>query len=418
MGLSAIKPDMIRGQRTIDGLRVTHFSQVAKSGTPRHYHENATFCVLLRGTARDLFRNRTIEFEPGTAIYRPPAEEHSHQFGTNGMVAIVIEVPASRLRADSSLNFLSELRVKSNALTLADSAQLLACLGDPESTEAELEEHCLSLPSVFNRDGEDASSSDGVGRVRMLLDQCITERHSLAELGSIADLHPAYLVRAFRKRFGCSIGQYRSVVALRLPSSRFGTHTRRCQRFLSTQASTTRVTAPMISVDRHRVGVWGISQAGWVIPHAAARAPDAFAFGIIVTRGGLKPIEIEEYDYATALDRAAVAADDRRTALALVGKHFTYLKTGNNRLGLEKDIQSACEKSWFKAVDVSRVLPAEAVRGKWEWVANYDPALDIQKITMLVLVLLGGKDRPGLSVKWNEAWRRNLDIWPTTPIAR
>jgi AraC family transcriptional regulator len=45
--------------------------------------------------------------------------------------------------------------------------------------------------------------------VRKLLDECFTEKHSLAELGKTAGLHPAYLVNAFRKRFGCTIGQYR-----------------------------------------------------------------------------------------------------------------------------------------------------------------------------------------------------------------
>ena len=161
-------------------------------------------------------------------------------------------------------------------------------------------------------------------------------------------------------------------------------------------------------IDGQRVGVWGISQSGWAIPHAAARAPDAFAFAIIVTGGGVKPREIEEHDYAAALDRAGVTGNDRRTALALVEKYFTYLKNGADRAGLERAIQAAHEKSWFQAVDVSRVLPTESVRSKWEWVANYDPTLDIQSMTMPVLVLLGGKDRPALSLKWNDEWRSNL----------
>jgi len=41
-------------------------------------------------------------------------------------------------------------------------------------------------------------------------------------------------------------------------------------------------------------------------------------------------------------------------------------------------------------------------------VASYDPTLDIQRMTMPVLVLLGGKDRPALSLKWNDEWRSNL----------
>ena len=164
------------------------------------------------------------------------------------------------------------------------------------------------------------------------------------------------------------------------------------------------------SIDRRRVGVWGISQAGWVIPHAAARAPDAFAFAIVVTGGGLRPLEIEEHDYAAALDHAGVKDDQRRMADALVELYFAYLKTGENRGGLEQAIQAAHDKSWFKVVDFSRILPAESTRNKWEWVTTYDPASDIQHMTMPVLVLLGGKDRPELFTNMNESWRSNLAI--------
>ena len=51
----------------------------------------------------------------------------------------------------------------------------------------------------------------------------------------------------------------------------------------------------------------------------------------------------------------------------------------------------------------------------WKWVtgrisASYDPASDIQKMNTPVLVVLGGKDRPGLSAKWDEEWRKNLTL--------
>jgi|HubBroStandDraft_6_1064221.scaffolds.fasta_scaffold00095_5 AraC family transcriptional regulator len=206
---AGITPYNVIGQRTAGNLRVTYFTQAAKSGVPRHYHENATLCAVLRGLARDQFRQRTIEYEPGAVIYRPPGEGHSHEFGEGGMAAIVIEIPATRLRADSALHRLSELRFEPAAPTLGDCAQVLRCLRDPNTAEVELEEHCLSLLTVFNRDREQASTSDGVERVRTFLDECFAEKHSLAELGGMAELHPSYLVNAFRKRFGCSIGQYR-----------------------------------------------------------------------------------------------------------------------------------------------------------------------------------------------------------------
>ena len=66
------------------------------------------------------------------------------------------------------------------------------------------------------------------------------------------------------------------------------------------------------------MGVWGISQAGWVIPHAAARAPNAFAFAIVITGGGVKPLEVEIQDYSAALDHAGITGADKAEAMALV----------------------------------------------------------------------------------------------------
>jgi AraC family transcriptional regulator len=196
-------------QRTIGDLRFTHFTQTPGSEVPRHYHENGTCCVLLRGRARDYFRSRVIEYQPGAVIYRPPGEQHSHKFGHDGIVAIVIEVPPSRLLGDCALRTLSELRFEENASALTDIAQLLSYLRNPSVIDTEMEEHCLRLLTVFRLQGEEASGSEGLERVRTFLDECPVQRASLTELGQIADLHPAYLVNAFRKRYGCSIGHYR-----------------------------------------------------------------------------------------------------------------------------------------------------------------------------------------------------------------
>jgi AraC family transcriptional regulator len=206
---AGINPYKTIGQRAVSDLRITHFAQAPGSRIPRHYHENATLCLLLRGSARDFFRHRMIEYMPGAVIYRPPAEEHSHQFGLEKMAAIVIEIPSLRFKGDSELNLSSGILFVQNAPTLGDAAQFLACLGEPHSADVDIEEHCLSLLTVFKHNGAEAFTSDGVRRVQKCLDEDFAGKQSLKELAEMAGLHPAYLVNAFRKRHGCSMGQYR-----------------------------------------------------------------------------------------------------------------------------------------------------------------------------------------------------------------
>jgi dienelactone hydrolase len=161
-------------------------------------------------------------------------------------------------------------------------------------------------------------------------------------------------------------------------------------------------------IDPRRVGAWGISQAGWVIPRALAREPNAFDFVVVITGGGLEPIDVERHDYRAALTRQGVPADRQDAPLALVERYFDYLRTGADRAGLEAALEAARDEPWFSAVDVGRVLPSAATREKWQWVAEYDPHDDIAKISVPLLVVLGGRDRPALAERMTQSWRAAL----------
>jgi uncharacterized protein len=161
-------------------------------------------------------------------------------------------------------------------------------------------------------------------------------------------------------------------------------------------------------VDGSRIGIWGVSQAGWVIPHAIARSPGTFVFAVIVTGGGIRPLEVERYDYNEALEEIRATAEEKRDAMELVTRYFEYLKGGEGRAELESSIAGAAGKRWGKAVDLSHVVPSTQTRKKWEWVPTYDPREDIARLNIPVLVILGGRDRPGLAEVAEERWLTSL----------
>jgi uncharacterized protein len=144
-------------------------------------------------------------------------------------------------------------------------------------------------------------------------------------------------------------------------------------------------------VDRHRVGAWGISQSGWIVPRLAKRDPE-LAFAICVTGGGATPREVEMYGYDNKLVHNGFSETDRNAALSLVERYLQYLATGEGREELVKDIDDAKRQKWGPVLNLARVLPDAGDRDKWAWVATYDPVPDIQDMHMPVLVLLGGHD--------------------------
>jgi pimeloyl-ACP methyl ester carboxylesterase len=161
-------------------------------------------------------------------------------------------------------------------------------------------------------------------------------------------------------------------------------------------------------IDAHHVGAWGVSQAGWVIPRAVARQPDAFAFAIVVTGGGLRPADVERYDYAAALDRMQVTPEQKKEGMALVDRYLTYLKNGQDRAGLLQAIKGTRGQTWYTALNIGRVVPDEASRAKWSWVPELEPKEDIAKMRLPVLVMLGGRDRPTLTAEMSQRWRSSL----------
>jgi uncharacterized protein len=161
-------------------------------------------------------------------------------------------------------------------------------------------------------------------------------------------------------------------------------------------------------IDGKRIGIFGVSQAGWVNPHAIVRAPGAFAFAVVVTGGGIRPIEIERYDYNATLEHAQATVEDRREAMGLVERYMEYLKTGDGRAELESAIEASSSKSWGKVLNLSRVMPSVADRIKWEWVPTYDPTEDIAQVHIPILVLLGSRDRLVQSEIAGERWRTLL----------
>lgn len=160
-------------------------------------------------------------------------------------------------------------------------------------------------------------------------------------------------------------------------------------------------------IDRQLVGVWGVSQAGWFIPALAAHTPD-LAFAIVLTGGGATPREVEMFMHEAALDRAGVTSAQRAQARRLLSAYFSWLASGVNRAGVVELMAQARSEPWYRAIRLDEVMPSDANRPRWEWVAKYDPMPFIENMTLPTLVVLGGADQMGSTALAAERWRAGL----------
>jgi pimeloyl-ACP methyl ester carboxylesterase len=144
-------------------------------------------------------------------------------------------------------------------------------------------------------------------------------------------------------------------------------------------------------VDADRIGLWGVSQAGWVIPRAVAKGAKP-AFLIMVTGGGASARDTELHAYRGAFARIGLERADVNRAEALLRQYFDYLKSGVGREELLQAIDAAKSEQWYQPLSLHRIMPGPMTRQKWAWVATYDPVDDIAKIAAPALILFAGND--------------------------
>lgn len=161
-------------------------------------------------------------------------------------------------------------------------------------------------------------------------------------------------------------------------------------------------------IEPSKVGVWGVSQAGWVVPRMIGRISNP-AFAVVLTGGGMTPREVEMVGYRNSLKRLGADAEGTTRAESLIKKYLDWLSSGIGRDSLVADIARAKSEPWYQAVNLEGVLPSEAARPQWEWVAKYDPLPDIAKMKLPVLVVLGAKDTLGDAKRSSEGWRKGLE---------
>jgi dienelactone hydrolase len=142
-------------------------------------------------------------------------------------------------------------------------------------------------------------------------------------------------------------------------------------------------------VQPRQIGLWGLSQGGYIAPIAASRSKDV-AFIITVSGPGVSPVQQELYRVENVLRERGFSEGEIAEAMAFFKRKFEVARTGEGWEQLAADAQQARAKKWFEY----HGLPSSLDRLQWSWknVWSYDPALFFENTTCPVLVLLGGMD--------------------------
>jgi dienelactone hydrolase len=158
-------------------------------------------------------------------------------------------------------------------------------------------------------------------------------------------------------------------------------------------------------IDAKRIGVWGLSQGGWLGPLAASRSADV-AFVIAVSGPGVSPGEQMIVYYANELRAEGMSEHDVQEASGVRRDIWKYLSSGAGYEKTRAELEQARAKSWYRQAkaqedDSFRPLrtPAELSKPNhsgFNWYQhemNYDPVPALRAVRVPALFLFGDKDQ-------------------------
>jgi len=147
-------------------------------------------------------------------------------------------------------------------------------------------------------------------------------------------------------------------------------------------------------IDKERMGMYGISQGGWIAPLAAARRPD-IAFLIIVSGCGVSPAKQMDYGASYTLRQAGFPEDVIARAIALRNRVNQYYRGHTPREMVAADLDRAQNEPWFQFAYLggSENLPEDVTKDKWWYELDYDPLPIWQQIQQPTLFLFAEQDQ-------------------------
>jgi pimeloyl-ACP methyl ester carboxylesterase len=159
------------------------------------------------------------------------------------------------------------------------------------------------------------------------------------------------------------------------------------------------------AVPVEKVGVWGVSQGGWIAPLAATQS-DRIAFVVGVASTGVTPSVQMMYATAQQMRLDGYGEDVVERALDL-RRRFEDSVHGLpvDEEELRADLLAGLDEPWFRHLWLPPTLLDEEGRGLWIEEMDFDPRPIFAQVRVPTLLFFGGRDSWTPVEPSVEAWR-------------
>jgi len=210
-----------RRQEWTAGFVVSDIEFAAHATVPWHRHPDARFCVVARGSLYERFDQGSQHLKRFDLSFKPAERWHRTKAGPAGARCIVVQaasrdVPDARLAAIGALD--APFQITRRKLPELGRRLVAEFDRDDLATRIGLEAVCLDLVVGAVRLGARPCRRpppEWLEYAKSLLDQHHDESLGLDALADELGIHPVHLATTFRRWLGVTIGEYRRTIRLR-----------------------------------------------------------------------------------------------------------------------------------------------------------------------------------------------------------
>jgi AraC family transcriptional regulator len=198
-------------QREIAGFVLTEGRYAPAKMIARHDHELASVTIVLAGGYQEGFGRRSRLCEPGAVIVHPEGEHHQEVHDPVHVKLLTIEIGAGYVQTlRPAIGTFDEAWHRTDYAVAALAYRLCAEVSRSDDMSALLIESAILeiLAILDNTRLAETCSASWLPRVRDLLAAEFHRPPTMTQMSELAGVHPVHLARAFRRRFGCSVGAY------------------------------------------------------------------------------------------------------------------------------------------------------------------------------------------------------------------
>lgn len=209
----------VLSNRTISGIKLTEVAYNPGIVTSKHWHEQAGFCLVLRGAYTESYGKKILECAPQTVTFSPAGEEHLNRFHSAAAYCFLIDIETEWLKRVREFGVMLDCPLDFHKGLLVWLATRIykeynnADEASPLAIEALILEMLVEVSRGFKNTSE-RKPPRWLQQAKVFVEEHFSRKFSLDDVASNVGVHPIYLASEFRRHYQCTVGE--SVRRLRI----------------------------------------------------------------------------------------------------------------------------------------------------------------------------------------------------------